>query len=688
MSRVSLETSTTVLEFDRDTGSLVRLYSKPSDWEIIKRSRLGLSWRLMLPLEGRRNNNAWGHLQPQKPVCTAQKEKITFVWDGVESEYGGTHNIKITAVCEILNDQAVFKMHIDNRSPEMVENVYYPYIGDLHRPEGCKRFSFFNTGYCALRERELYPTFLNDPGTHSVDIPTMCGPKVQDSPYGMLADDQGNGLYIGVCERRIAAANWFADTYPGYTDAMDSRVIETDTFQGRDVYTRFAVGHLPFIAPGESFDLLPFGMEAYQGCWEKGMDCYLKSSANWNTRPANMPAWAKEPHAWLQIHLNSPEDELRIRFTDLPKIGADCVKHGIKAIQLVGWNEGGQDRGNPSHSPDPRLGTFDELKNAIAQIQAMGVKMILFSKFTWADESHPHFRDVYQPLAVKDPYGNYYNSVGYVYQTLTQLSNVNTRRLIPMCFGSETYRELARREFQKILDLGADGMLYDESQHHSPAMCCFDTRHGHRYGESCYQWDETLINEFREMAKDREFLFAGEANYDFQLNVYDLSYFRSWERNHKAAARYARSDSQMMTAIIGFDDRNMINQCLKDHYIISYEPFHFKGVPSDFPSTTAYGRKMDQLRTQLRKWFWDGKYNARKGAKVTTDGDFENYSVFTAADGTQGVVINNYDDRARVFAVCLESGAPLTRCRLVDWEQEKPFNGTMQIPPRSAAVLF
>jgi hypothetical protein len=33
------------------------------------------------------------------------------------------------------------------------------------------------------------------------------------------------------------------------------------------------------------------------------------------------------------------------------------------------------------------LGTFEELKAAIRQIQDLGVKMILFAKFTWADRA-------------------------------------------------------------------------------------------------------------------------------------------------------------------------------------------------------------------------------------------------------------------------------------------------------------
>ena len=36
-------------------------------------------------------------------------------------------------------------------------------------------------------------------------------------------------------------------------------------------------------------------------------------------------------------------------------------------------------------------------------------------------------------------------------------------------------------------------------------------------------------------------------------------------------------DALFMTAVTGFDDRNMINQCLLYRYIISYEPYNFKG---------------------------------------------------------------------------------------------------------------
>ena len=117
--------------------------------------------------------------------------------------------------------------------------------------------------------------------------------------------------------------------------------------------------------------MTPIALEAYRGDWHDGADIYKVWRDTW-MKIATSPEWAREPHAWQQIHINSPEDELRMPFTELYKIGEDCAKHGVKAIQLVGWNYGGQDQGNPSHDPDPRLGTFNQLKEAIREIRLWG----------------------------------------------------------------------------------------------------------------------------------------------------------------------------------------------------------------------------------------------------------------------------------------------------------------------------
>lgn len=92
-----------------------------------------------------------------------------------------------------------------------------------------------------------------------------------------------------------------------------------------------------YIQPGEVRDLTPVALEAYQGDWQKGADIYKAWTGTWMCA-AKGPDWSEEPHSWLQLHINFPEDELRLQFTELPEVAKECAKYGVKAIQLVGWN--------------------------------------------------------------------------------------------------------------------------------------------------------------------------------------------------------------------------------------------------------------------------------------------------------------------------------------------------------------
>ena len=173
------------------------------------------------------------------------------------------------------------------------------------------------------------------------------------------------------------------------------------------------------------------------------------------------------------MQINAPEEDYSIPYRNLVEYADECAKNGVAAIQLVGWNHGGQDRGDPSQDIDPGLGTWQELHDAIAQAQARGVKIILFGKLNWADLTTEWFRKELYRYAATDPYGIPYQAGGYSYTTPTQLVGINTRRREVMDFLSPAYRDIAIREFQKLLGLGAAGWLFDEVCHHGPVEYSF-----------------------------------------------------------------------------------------------------------------------------------------------------------------------------------------------------------------------
>ncbi|MDR1061300.1 MAG: hypothetical protein LBL83_08870 [Clostridiales bacterium] len=464
---LTLETGSLVLTFSEETGVLHGLKSKITGWDILGAGRgresesdrgegdgrengaseRGLSWKILLPLSDElRNNHILGEKQKLSSY-EARPGELVLKWDGAASERGGEHDIGVALTVRADGAAAVFAIEIDNRSGYVVENVYCPCLINLAPPEGAKKLSAFFDNYATGCEAPIWPHFQSNIGYFGTDCPTQIphGMGHPSVPFVLLrAEAQGlcMGVWSGSAERPDADflnadfLNWIGELRPGYESSIDQRAPEGGSIAGKPAEIRYSALHAPYIQPGERRALAPVALAAYEGGWQDGVDIYKEWRQGW-MKPAVAPGWAREPHAWLQPHVNSPEDELRMRFAELPKVAEECLKYGVAAIQLVGWNDGGQDQGNPSHEPDPRLGTFEELRRAIGECQGMGVKIILFAKFIWADRGTKWFRDELKDLACTDPYGDYYLFGGYKYQTGTQLLDINTKRLIPMCFNSD-----------------------------------------------------------------------------------------------------------------------------------------------------------------------------------------------------------------------------------------------------------
>ena len=308
-------------------------------------------------------------------------------------------------------------------------------------------------------------------------------------------------------------------------------------------------------------------MNPYSGDWHQGTDNYKSWRKTWYKQPQT-PEWALGVYSWLQLHINSPEQEWRIQFKDLPKYAEECVRYGVSAIQLVGWNNGGQDGGNPSHDPDPHMGTWQELKDAIAACEKMGVHIILFNKYTWADQTTEWFHKELIKYSIKTPYGDHGAGGGYSYQTPTQLAGINTHPLIPMC----------------------------------------------------------------------------------------------------------QNDA-----------------CLRYRYIISYEPFNFKGKLSDFPMTVEYGKKVDALRKQYRDYVWDGEFRDVLEASVTEDGkNYPSYSVYRHAGGNKHavVVVNNDASKEKTVEVKIDGSTQPMVYVTPENLMPQSYTGKVNIPAKSAVVVM
>ncbi len=701
-----LEDEAVEVGFDPVLGTLVLLRNRATGWSVQRRPELGQAFRAYVgradqlygPVDGARQ-------KPTRIERGGDGRSLHFRWEGWTDALGRTHDVRLETSVELRAGELTFRGKVTNRSDHVVNTVAWPCLGDVGLPDGETTLTRENLDYGTLRRTPLRPHMANERGYYGTNHPVQWEGKGSRNPgvpggyhflqrFMLLASDR-QGVYWGAHDATAAEMVAFAcELRPGFGDSYHGTVPGSDEVAGVPVCLSVEAVHYPFLPPGESVEFSPVVLTPYQGGWQAGLDVYRRWRATWY-QPAPAPAWLHPVHSWQQIQIGSSEDDLRTRFVDLPARAEALAAHGVTALQLVGWNHGGQDRGNPSHDPDPRLGTWEELRGAIAQIEALGVRVILFNKFVWADITRPDYRAML-PSAALDPYGQPYHHPGYEYQTPVQLMSINTRRFMAACLHDPAWVERCLREFQKCVDLGASGMLYDEAFHHYAATHCFSAGHGHRVPATLTSGDLRLGERLREAVRqgigEANYLLSAEWPFDLQHRHYSLSYFRIFE-GHIPAERYADPFYPMMIAVTGFDDREMVNRALLYRYIISHEPYHFKGDLEDYPRTLAYAKKVDALRSRYAHYLWHAEFRDKVGVALGGDAadglDFALYR--NPATGRRAVVVINDGRSERTVDVLVDGGKATAGAwfRVVPEEPEPVSTSLRTVPvsPRSAVVL-
>ncbi len=678
------------LTFDESTGALIGFVNKATGWRWQTSPTLGESFNLFVPTADRSYNPVLG---ARNRLDSFEKSSdgrtLTLVWSNLESEYQGRIDITLRGMVHLENGSARFTMTVENQSPRTIASLSWPIIGSIAEPDAVMKLSAWNYGNLSVMP--LWNPASENTGYFGTDYPT----RILDGRF-ILASTTSQGFYVGA-HNQDAEENvkYMFEVKPGFEVSFGDHNPSTTSISGHPVRLTMQVVHYPFLNPGESGPLAPIVLAPYRGDWHAGVDIYKHWLATW-FHPEPMPAWAQDIRAWQQLQINSSEDDLRTKYVELPARVADDPKRGITVLQLVGWSHGGQDRDNPSCDTDPRLGTTAELKDAIARIETMGIHVVLFAKYAWADASTEWYKtDLYKHMAT-DPYGDIYQWSGYRYQTPEQLGGINPRNLVTACSNDVAWRKILAAEFQKVINLGADGVLFDEAQHRhsSDYNLCFNPNHGHHVPATIWSGDIRLANMYRSMIRDSvgegDFLFSGEEPEDVLEAAYSLSYLRI-SPGHTPEERYVFPFRPMMIAVTGFDDREMINEALMYRYVLSYEPFNFKGDIRDFPLTVAYGEKVDSLRRRYRDYLWDAEFSDTMGARVEVAGvPYKDYSVYQRKDGRRAVVVVN-NSATRSIRAAIRLDAPMgSNFTCVSPEQPDAIacGDAVKVPPRSAIVLM
>lgn len=686
-AEVVLQDKQMLVSINSTTGALTQLVYTTTHWHIDRKWRGADSFRMLVPIKGRRNNWILGSMQRAADVRRVNKHTVEIQWRRLISQHAGTLPITFTATIALKGDAVTFSARVKNNSSLTIETIDYPCLDNLRPPTPAADMLMGTPWYGNLGWTELYPNFSNGEGYWGVNEPTKMLGNSSNSLWSLIQCSDRQGLYLQLDDPKITyLLEYTFVVKPGETSWESAHIPRRWKVAGRRMHMEMRATHFVYAPPHQKVSLAPVVLRGYQGDWHAAADIYKKWLTTWFT-PPHLPHWVQQVNSWQQFQVNSPVDSLNMQYKNLVTIGRDCAKYGVAAIQLTGWQKGGQDRGNPSLSIDPELGTWQELHQAVAKIQGMGVKCIMFIKPQFADMSTKWYKTTLYRYDADDPFGVPYTTGGFGYFTPPELAGISHRPWAVMDTCDPAYRAIAVHEFDKVLELGAAGVLQDQVC--APgAMYSFTPRHGHAIPGYLPNGEMKMGEAFNRAAfkVNPHFLFAGEGPEDWLLQYYPLMYIRAGPGSIPVT-RYIFPHEPIMIAVTGLNDRETINQALLDRYIISYEPEYFKGRLEDFPKTITYGMKVDALRRRYKAYLWNAAFRDNLGAAVKANG-WVSYSVFQRKNGRRAVVVMNREYRTPVIA---HVNLPHHR-RLVVVTPEnpnpRPTDGTLKIPANSAAIIL
>jgi hypothetical protein len=278
---VTLEDSALLVAFDSDSGALTRLVAKTTNWTIVRRPELGVSFRLFAPLPDRRWDPVLGQKQKAAEVKKNSDHEIRLQWQNLVSESDGVLPITLTANVTLTNGVLTFDGTLQNDSPLTVETIDYPYFGDFNAPgrDSSLQASVMRNGNPSnLQTDEIYPHFRNEKGYWGVFYPL----KTREASGSLFCLIQSPNE--GVCvTMNVPAApyrmEYTFEQHPGVISAVNALVPPEDEIAGTPVHLEFRTCHFVFAGPHSTTNLAPIGLRCYQGDSNAGVQLYKQSRA-------------------------------------------------------------------------------------------------------------------------------------------------------------------------------------------------------------------------------------------------------------------------------------------------------------------------------------------------------------------------------------------------------------------------
>jgi len=621
---VSLRDNQIALDVDSDSGAILRLVDVPTGIALAPPAALAGSFRLALQLPDGPAATIVGRDQTA-PVLEQNGSRVSISWESPLRDTAGTeHQLAARMDVTVSDGAAAFVLHVDNNSTGRVVEAWYPLIGGLmglRAPD-------------AKPDASLWiPTSI--PWEKSISTPFEAAvfgyPGQMNMSFACVrSESAGRSLYLA---SQDPVARYKTYRFTEFPDADDS-----------DVFA--SIVHVPFTPSGQSFDGSPVVLRFVEGDWRAAGHVYREWFVDTFGLARPEEDWIRQQSFFLMTMFMLPEGTINFTFRDIPRWARSAKRHGLEAVQISGWQQGGHDNGYPDYTIDPRLGTWDELAAGIRACHNMGLKVYFFVNYQPMMVDSSWYKDELSRYREMRADGGHTWMAGWGMGTLW--ARMGHSKLMTWAdLGFPEYRRIIVDQFARLAEIGADGVQVDKMfpsavDHNPDIPLSPDTS----TWQGAILLTQEIMSECRRHNPDWAMSF--ECSWDRMLQFGCATW---WVGNQLITRQVFPENAETLGLYQAYDYLG-VNNAVRDGHIVMVAPMNFSRSLDwpPFRGLAGYIREVKHIRDRLQETVFFGEVLGAAG--VTLEG----------ADQA-GLAYNTFRNREDGHRVCI-----LTNSRLRDRE--------------------
>lgn len=692
---IEITTDLCILRLDKTNGNLVGLHWKNPDEEIIKESRLGENFRILLPLPNYEANYF---------LSTNQKVNFEKIKNGIICHYDKlinerqTLDVKVDYKIETKNGQLLFSIIVNNTTDQPLAEVYYGIIGGQKGLRNRADNRTLIPGGNSNLDGDMFTRFSGGGyGGGNLGITYSAGGFTYPSWIMSMSwmevfnTKENVGMYYAQHDSVIRKATFYYELRPSEKGNVlgDNWPTKEDVPDGTPIGITMGWMNTPYTKK-EIFSSAPVVLQLHQGDWHEGSHIYRQ----WFDKHYNVkrqPTWLRNEMAWQSIIMSNGEDVIKYKFNELPKLAADAKKYGVTTFEILGWDKGGIDRGYPEYQPDKRLGTKEDFKNALSEIKKAGVHPLIFANIQWVDTDIPLYYDKLKKYETKGRWADDLVLSGWGEGTISSRIGISRHNMIQMTPSYPEVNKLLMDYFLDLVKSGADGFQFDKISSldvdFNPLLKLSPDR---AMPQAVFDMLGQVLKEGRKI--DPQLAIASEVIWDRAFQYADVSYLRMNDIDMHPVLKYTFPEWTCTIFAESPFDFNIMNNGMRYGLVWAMAPRHYNASIDEALTQplSKYVEELIRIRKKHADILFTGRFMDTLGATVKC-GANSRFSVFEPMNENtrKAVVLVNFDNKEDEIEVNIDNARGASAELFIPFHQDLIIQlpAKIKLPARTCAVV-